>query len=277
MALCTGDTNRLRDYAVYSGAARGDAPHSVHRHDYVEIFLDFTGNQTFLVEDRLYSMGPRDLLIINSGEAHAVSENAEGAGCFVEVRPEFLLALCTDQTNLLIWDTGSQRRITLEEREFEELKWLMLRCQNAAAGYGADVLNKAYFVELMVMLSRCIKAQRKAERRSYDRYSELLAPALRFIDSNLQEDFSLQDLADHIGVSKCYLCKIFKNGTGTTVNQYVMSRRINRAKELLQSGKNVTEVSAEAGFNDYSYFIKSFKSATGTTPAKYARSSSFSI
>ena len=280
MAVHAFHNGTLNDYAVYGGAIRGAAAGTVHQHDYIEIFLNLTDPQTFLIGDRMYSVAPGDLMLVNCGEQHAVMDKANGNACFVEVRPEFLLTLCTDQTNLLSWLSldGSvpQRKVALSETELGEMRRLIRMCQNRNGSYGWDVLERVHFIELMVAISRCFQTARQNARVSV-RYSELLAPALRYVEEHLEENFALQDMADHIGVSKCYLCKIFKNGTGTTVNQYVMARRIHRAKQLLRTGKNVTEVSAEVGFNDYSYFIKSFKSLTGVTPAKFAWSAEYAI
>ena len=275
MAVCLHRENQREDFTVYAASLPKSRPISVHQHDYIEIFLNLSSTQTFLINDQMYTVAPHNLIVVDSGESHAVTGADDGYGCFITVRPTFLLALCTEQTNLLPWrsldGTIRQRHFPLSEEAFDNLSLLVRRCQYGAGGYGGDVLGKVYFIELMVALSAHCRNAEQASGSHAARYAEILAPALRYISQNFHENFSLQEMADSIGVSRCYLCRVFKNGTGVTISQYVMSRRMELAKELLRSGKNVTEVSTTVGFNDYSYLIKSLKSITGITPAKYAR------
>ena len=77
-------------------------------------------------------------------------------------------------------------------------------------------------------------------------------------------------LASHFYLSSSYLCRIFKDSTGTTINQYITAKRISRAKVLLAEGHPVAETGSLCGFGDYSNFLKSFTRAVGVSPKKYA-------
>ena len=61
--------------------------------------------------------------------------------------------------------------------------------------------------------------------------------------------------AFHFYLSSSYLCRIFKDSTGTTINQYITAKRISRAKVLLAEGHPVAEDSSLCGFGDYSNFL----------------------
>ena len=64
--------------------------------------------------------------------------------------------------------------------------------------------------------------------------------------------------------------QVLKDRKGTTLRQYIIAYRLKLAKKLLtESAKSVNEVSEECGFNDPSYFTKTFKAAFGMTPKEY--------
>lgn len=265
----------LKEYTIYGGPFQTVHSTAVHKHGYIEIFLSTAGESAFHILGKTYLISPGSLLLVNCNEAHAVSNRSLGEGYVVRSRPEFLLSFCTEQTNLIpglfLDNAEGNRSLPISNGSLRKLLRLIQKCRNPVSDYGSDVLRRVYFIELMVAIFACFQEHTRPVSAQFTQYAELIAPAVRYIDKHLTEDFSLQDVADHVGVSKSYLCRIFKSGTGATVNQYVTARRIKRAKELLHIGRNVTEASSESGFNNYSYFIQIFKAATGVTPAKYAR------
>jgi AraC family transcriptional regulator len=97
-----------------------------------------------------------------------------------------------------------------------------------------------------------------------------LLNVVRFIESDLSSDFSLELLAKKAFVSKFHFCKVFKRHFGTTPLKFVNHKRIGRARELLlRSDFNVTQTAIEVGFQDSSSFAKHFKKMTGFTPMEY--------
>lgn len=93
-----------------------------------------------------------------------------------------------------------------------------------------------------------------------------------FIESNLEQNLSLTALAQEIGISPLYLPRAFKNAFGQSAHQYVLSRRIERAKDLLRNADlTVAEISAATGFSSQSHLSDWFSRNVGVTPAVYRR------
>ena len=93
---------------------------------------------------------------------------------------------------------------------------------------------------------------------------------VRFVELHLSENCSLQLAAREMGMNANYLGQLFKRETGKTYSAYVTELRIERAKELLASGElSISEIAAALGFNDYFYFLKTFKRVSGCTPKQY--------
>lgn len=90
---------------------------------------------------------------------------------------------------------------------------------------------------------------------------------LNYIQKNSHSDITLNDMAEHIGMSRKYFCSFFKKMTTKTPFEYLNSYRVEKAtKMILNSDKSITEVAYECGYNDLSYFIKTFKRINGVTP-----------
>ncbi|WP_113928860.1 response regulator [Bacillus sp. P14.5] len=100
--------------------------------------------------------------------------------------------------------------------------------------------------------------------------NELLDKALHYIHANYTEELTLQNVADHIHISRNYFSILFKRLMDQNFIDYVIELRVKKAKELLrQTSLKVYEVAANAGFNDVKYFSKLFKKVTGQSPGDY--------
>ena len=94
--------------------------------------------------------------------------------------------------------------------------------------------------------------------------------AKMYIENNLSRDFSLEEVAERVGLNASYFSQLFKQMTGETFAQYRIRRRIERAKKLLAVPHHkITDVSYEVGYADHPHFTKTFKKATGFTPSEY--------
>lgn len=91
-----------------------------------------------------------------------------------------------------------------------------------------------------------------------------------YIKANLNQKLSIKSLSDKACMSKATFYRLFKRELGMSPNDFILSEKINRAKQLLKyPGSKVMAVSFELGFTDANYFIKSFKKAVGITPGNY--------
>ncbi len=97
-----------------------------------------------------------------------------------------------------------------------------------------------------------------------------IRPAINYIDANYNKPITLADVAkaSHLSISR--LAHIFKEQMGITIIDYVTSVRIERAKQLLlATDQNCTEICFEVGYNNQSYFTRTFKGLVGMTPRQF--------
>ena len=92
-----------------------------------------------------------------------------------------------------------------------------------------------------------------------------------YIASHYQEEtLAIKDISQHVFLSSSYICTLFKNETGKTLNQYITDYRMEQAKRLLVDPRNrITDISAKVGYSDGSYFGKIFKKQVGMSPSEY--------
>ncbi|MBP3039126.1 PocR ligand-binding domain-containing protein [Bacillaceae bacterium Marseille-Q3522] len=94
--------------------------------------------------------------------------------------------------------------------------------------------------------------------------------ALKYIDKHLNEQITLDEVANYIYLSPYYFSKLFKKETGVNFINYVNEKKIEKAKELLKvSDWSVDSIAKNLGFSQTSYFCKVFRNANGITPKKY--------
>jgi len=102
----------------------------------------------------------------------------------------------------------------------------------------------------------------------------MLNRVLEYITANLSDKLDLSVLAKVAGVNIYHFARAFRQSTGESPHQYVLRRRIEKAKEfLIQPQVSVIEASTRTGFMDQSHFSKVFHRMVGVPPSQYRNSS----
>lgn len=99
-----------------------------------------------------------------------------------------------------------------------------------------------------------------------------LRRAAEYVEENIARNPSLTELAEEAGMSRYRFARLFKQSTGLSPHQYVIARRVERAKRLLElEGSSLHEVALGAGFSDQAHLTRHFKRFIGTTPGEFRR------
>ncbi|MDI4648096.1 response regulator transcription factor [Cohnella hashimotonis] len=130
---------------------------------------------------------------------------------------------------------------------------------------------------LLSMLKMTIESERAALKspslltgRQYTA-EEIVKTVADFIKNNYSLELSLEDIARQFNVNASHLSKIFLKYTGEAPSKYIMSLRMNEAKQLLslKKGLSIKEIGEAVGYPDPYYFSRIFKQSTGMTPTEY--------
>lgn len=99
-----------------------------------------------------------------------------------------------------------------------------------------------------------------------------VAQVKAYVEANLSEEMTIENLAEQVHLNADYLNRIFKKETGSTLSNYVLERKIAQAKFLLKKTDwSIGDVAAAVGYYNYSSFNRSFKKVTGESPQEWRK------
>lgn len=107
-------------------------------------------------------------------------------------------------------------------------------------------------------------------------YYKIMREILVYIEENIEQDLSIDTVSKRFNFSKYYFHRLFTAIVGSTYNQYLLTRKLNRALYLMSNTDlNLTQISYQLGFSSPSAFTNHFKKKYGKGPLNYKKSSSF--
>jgi AraC family transcriptional regulator len=165
----------------------------------------------------------------------------------------------------------------LDGQELPHLRAAMLTvdAELTADGAGGRLATECLANVLAVHLIRHVLApSRPARGRDGALPRRRLRAVVEYIEEHLETSPSLEQMAAVARLSQFHFARQFKTATGLPPHQYVIARRVERAKQLLQAGDDfsLAEVAARAGFSDQSQFSQHFRRLVGATPGKFRMS-----
>lgn len=251
---------------------------NMHIHDCYEIYYSISGGKQFLIDNKFYSIQPGDIFVINQYESHYLTQiNKEiHERIVLSIYPEFLKTLSSAQTDLSYCfthrDNLFSHKLSLSESQKNRFLYYINKIASTN-GYGADLAEKAFFIEMMLFINSSYYTNNKRNKTfpSSITSNKQVNDILSYINTHIYEPITLNTLSAQFYLSPSYICRIFKATTGMTINRYINTRRISIAKSLLADGQSVSSVCIQCGYNDYSNFVKTFTKTVGISPKKYAQ------
>lgn len=248
-----------------------------HLHDDYEIFLFLSGGVRYFIEKSSYDLVPGDILLMRPGEIHKATFTSNDTYERIVLNfPLELAELFSTERNSLAQcyknrPHGEKNRLNSTEDEKTELVAFFekLTILGTYPQPYNDQLITAVFLEIMVKINRIFidETRLSANHLQHRR----LKPILEYIDANLDGNLSLDALEKKFYITGSYLCQIFKQTTGSTLHEYIVYKRISRAKQLLLKGESAANASFKCGFSDYSNFVRAFRKVTGYSPREYVK------
>lgn len=246
-----------------------------HWHQSLEIIRILKGSLEIKLDKRKHIAKTGDVVFVNSEVIHSAvpSEN-----CVYECIVMHLEMLFTkDEASkffiegILNSDYVIEEFIpssnTILEKEIHNLFYAM---NNMSSGYKFKVIGSLYQLFGSIIDNHLYKSSHYDEKSIKDKSIPKLKKVLYFIRSNYDKPITLEDMAEFTEMSPKYFCSFFKKMTLKTPMEYLKAYRIERAaRMLLNTDESVTDIAYSSGFNDLSYFIKTFKDVKGVTPQKF--------
>lgn len=181
-----------------------------------------------------------------------------------------------------IWEEGASRSETADEvheavlylsslfvRIIQKQGWSVSHvvAEDIVYFHNVKLLNSkeqtwSWLMRTVKYIIICMQNQRKTAS------NQLVREMLTILDSEMDQEVTLHNVADRLYVNSSYLSRLFKQEMGVVFSVYVLERKMERAKEILQEGFKVYDAARMVGYRDVSYFTKVFRKYWGVNPSE---------
>ena len=249
-----------------------------HYHEFDKLILLLGGKVTYVVEGVTYFLQPWDILLVQHNLIHTpiIDPSEPYERVVVWLGRDWLDQRSDPDARLEeCFDTTRQRGFHLLRCDADRRLHYMNLIQDLEAAvvsgeFGARRLADTLCQQLMITVNRDVIRSRTAqeEQDSY-RVDPKMEEVLRFIAAHLEEELSVERLSREFFISRYYLMHRFKEVTGYTVHQYISQKRLLRAGELIRQGTPVMKAAEQAGFGEYSTFLRAFQNTFHMSPREF--------
>ncbi len=234
----------------------------MHWHEHIEILYFINGSANMIINNSQISVKQGDVAVVNSNCMHAMAVKP------LDCRYHCLII------DKLFFDSffapfeGIVFNEIIRDEQVNSLLDLIANEMLEKKDYYKQT-TKAYVFSLLSIMSRKFSASRSSiTDKVGSQKLTMVKDAISYIGTNYKENISIDDIVSHIGFSKYHFCRTFKEVTGQTTFDYINILRCNQAKKLLSSGKyNISESALLSGFNNLSYFTRTYKKYMGVLPS----------
>lgn len=263
-------------YSIFKMSYKSNYKFNGEVHDFWEFLYVIEGDVQVSGDERVYALSTGDMIFHKPMELHKFAvENEKGATLFIS---SFTLEgkISDYFKNSVFTLNREQRRIISDlihymeaetedfeaKTEYQKFYRFLTRAETSQI-YLQRVLN--YLHQLFLSLA---DNGRTAHSISTPE-TALFKEAVRFMQSNVAEQLTVNDIAKHCKISQSGLKRTFSKFAGISVHKYFLNLKLNAAINLLQSGNTVAEVTDRLNFSSQSYFSAAFKREIGNSPSKF--------
>ncbi len=208
---------------------------------------------TVVCNNEVFHIPAGHICVINPGVVHHIPNSKEDIYLFLIVRYKFCMENGIDYKKRL-FDT------IIHDDYATELYNSIIR-HNLTEDEYSEASARAEVLKLMVYLCKNFSKEVSGK-------ASTLGKAVGYIESHFSQKISLDEIAEHVNMSRYHFCRKFKEETGYSVTEYITLKRCAKAEYLIRKkGYSVGKAAVECGFGNASYFSKTFKKVMGYLPA----------
>lgn len=248
-----------------------------HYHEFDKLVLLLGGRVTYHIEGKSYPLQPMDILLISRNLIHlpVIDQGQVYERVVLWIDRGFLSRFSTPEADLAdCFALTARRGVHLyrprgEDRE--RYRGLFERIEAAARekSFAAPLLADTCVLQLLVALNRDLLAAPAQPEPAAYRFDPKMEEVTHYIRAHLGEELSIDRLAGAFFLSRYYLMHRFKEAYGCSVHQYIRQKRLQQAAEDIRRGVPVLQAAENAGFGDYSVFLRAFRGAYGKSPREW--------
>ena len=260
----------LEDFRLFHLRGAAGVRTEYHYHEFCKLLLLVSGSGGYWIEGQRYALQPGDAVLVGSGCVHRpeFDDGSPYERIIIYISPEFLRRSSSSDCDLTDCFSGRHSHVLRPAPGSRRLIALAQELEAELSGdaYGRVIVSSSLLLRLLVQISRDLRqgdALRPGPTRPKD---DRAARIIRYIDEHLTEELSVDAVAERFYLSKFHMMRLFRAGTGISINAYITQRRLMLARDLVAGGMSATESCFRAGFGSYSAFTRAYGKFFGTTP-----------
>ena len=239
-----------------------------HWHENIELIHVTKGNARAILDSKEVSGGVGNTFVVNTNAMHQFfsTDGVLEYQCLI-IGIESLKQMGLDFTE-------HQVALCINDEDVTSLFSSVAKIvKNKQSYYEPESFAEALKIATILLRKYAVKNSDESTDRNKNK-TELVKKSISYMKKNFERQLSLEEMCSEIGVSKCYFCHIFKEVTGMTAIKMLNFIRCQEAKRiLLNSEGNVWETAHKCGFENMSYFTKTYKEIMGELPSRVMKNS----
>lgn len=260
---CLIDINPFKFSIAHSTTNKSTHTYQInlHSHKEWEIYINLSGDVSFLVNDNLYPLSRGDIIIAKPNEQHhCVYHSNKTHSLF------WILIDSTTNTHLdnFPFDSNIPNFISLPDNLKDELINICTKLNNT---------NETKYDQILLFfkLIDLIKSNGNINKTDRQNTPQDLKQMLRYIDDHINEPILVKDISNALYLSESTIIRRFREYVKMSPLEFIKKKKLVLAAELLKNGNSVLSAGESVGYNDNSYFIEIFKKQYAITPNQYKK------
>lgn len=240
-------------------------------HRQYELLYLISGRLTYLIEGRAYEVHPGDMILISPNDIHTlqVGNGTDYERMVLHFNMELLTQFLRN-TNAQCPDFQWDRFAPIipgdvcRQYGLQALLVALITCAEESRYKSPYAIAKT--MELVMQLDK-VFATRKLSQIQPITVDPMIQRMIDFINANMTQPISLDEMAAHLYISKSTLCHRFRAYMNVTINRYITVKKMYYAAELIQKGMSAAEAGLAVGYSNYTTFFYNYKQIIGTYPS----------
>lgn len=242
-----------------------------HYHEFCKVVLLLSGSGGYIIEGRRYRLLPGDVVLVGSRCVHK-PEFEEGISyerMILYISPALLAKNSVPDYSLEDMFSGKAGHVLRPSEDVRRRISALagqLETEMAAAGGANMILSFCSLLRLLVEISCAMQKTGSELPQPFVPRDGKTLDILRYLEANLTEDISIDDLASRFYISKYHMMRRFREETGTSIHTYLSEKRLLAAHDQIAAGTPATDACFRCGYRSYSAFSRAYGKLFGVTP-----------
>ena len=251
-----------KEFKIFHIKDKTDKTFDFHYHDFYKIIVFIKGDVIYSIEGKNYELKPQDIVLVQKNEIHkpVINPEVEYERIVLYLSQSFLIKEPVFMEAFNAEKNAHTNVMSVSDIDFSKIKEALEKSVKyiGSSEFAGELKGKCELMKALLILNESVHNNGLLfeGRVSYDKR---ILEVCDYIDNHIKEDLSVEALCNKFYISKYYFMHKFKEYTGVTVHSYILEKRIQHVSKLAEAGSKVTAACTEAGFKDYSTYLRAKK------------------